>query len=219
MPARGGDVNSRVVGQLFVNDLHGENVRRTVRPVNEAHQMCGGEEWRSMMRSIVPNAIGEVDLGDDVLEVGPGYGAATDVLSESVSRLTAVEIDDELAAFLAERFAGARNVSVVKGDATAMTFDDQRFTGAVCFTMLHHVPTAELQDRLFAEVHRVLRPGAAFVASDNLANPDLEAGHQGDTYNPVDPDKLAARLTAVGFRDVVVRTNPYAWTSLAFTGV
>ena len=73
--------------------------------------------------------------------------------------------------------------------------------------MLHHVPTIELQDRLFAEVARVLRPGAALVASDSLASDELEAHHEGDTYNPVDPSTLPARLEAAGFTDVDVRTN------------
>ena len=38
-----------------------------------------------------------VDLGDDVLEVGPGYGATTDVFRERVGSLTSVEIDPVLA--------------------------------------------------------------------------------------------------------------------------
>jgi SAM-dependent methyltransferase len=184
--------------------------------VNEAHQACGGEEWRSMMRSIVPKAIDGVDLGDDVLEVGPGYGAATDVLCETVARLTSVEIDRELVDFLSERFARRANVHVEHGDGTALGYDDGRFSGAVCFTMLHHVPSAELQDRLLAEVRRVLRPGAALVASDSLANDDLAAVHEGDTYNPVDPDTLASRLEAAGFRDVQVTTNPFAWQAVAY---
>jgi SAM-dependent methyltransferase len=184
--------------------------------MNEAHQACGGEEWRTMMRHIVPAAIGDVELGEDVLEVGPGYGAATDVVSELVPSLTAVEIDEELAAFLTDRFASQPHVRVVRGDATALDFDDARFSGAICFTMLHHVPTIDLQDRLFAEVRRVLRPGAALVASDNLANDELEANHVGDTYNPVDPGSLGARLEAAGFRDVRVTTNPYAWQAVAF---
>ena len=34
-----------------------------------------------MIRDVIlPWALGEVDLGNDVLEVGPGYGATTDVL-------------------------------------------------------------------------------------------------------------------------------------------
>ena len=167
------------------------------------------------MRTIVPSAIGDADLGDDVLEVGPGYGAATDVMSESVAQLTAVEIDEELVAFLTDRFASQPHVKIRQGDATALEFDDGRFTGAICFTMLHHVPTAQLQDRLFAEVHRVLRSGAALVASDNLASPELETGHEGDTYNPIDPETLPARLASAGFHDITVTTNPYAWQARA----
>ncbi len=67
--------------------------------MNKAHERCGSDEWRQAIRDVIlPWALGETDLGDDVLEVGPGYGATTDVLSESVPRLTSVEIDDELAA-------------------------------------------------------------------------------------------------------------------------
>ena len=168
-----------------------------------------------MMRSIVPSAIGDVDLGDDVLEVGPGYGAATDIVSESAKALTAVEIDKQLVDFLEDRFASQPHVQIRQGDATALEFDDARFTGAICFTMLHHVPSGDLQDRLFAEVCRVLRPGAALVASDNLANPELEAHHDGDTYNPIDPATLPARLQAAGFVDITVTTNPFAWQATA----
>ena len=164
---------------------------------------------------ILPNAVGDTDLGDDVLEVGPGYGATTDVLAEWVPKLTAVEIDEELAAMLVERFAGAPHVSIVQGDATALDFADNRFTGAACFTMLHHVPTVALQNRLLAEVCRVLRPGAALVAGDNLGSPDMEAGHVGDTYNPVDPVELEDRLLGAGFADVTISTNPYAWSATA----
>ncbi|MEN3273443.1 MAG: hypothetical protein V7636_2204 [Actinomycetota bacterium] len=169
-----------------------------------------------MMRTIVPSAIGDVVLGDDVLEIGPGYGAATDVVSELVPQLTAVEIDKELVDLLVERFGNQSHVHVLQGDATALDLADDRFTGAICFTMLHHVPSIELQDKLFGEVHRVLRSGAALVASDNLANDDLEKGHAGDTYNPVDPTTLTTRLEAAGFHDVRVTTNPYAWQAVAF---
>src|SRR5262245_13909908 len=136
--------------------------------MNENHAVCGGEEWRAAVRDfIIPWAVGDRDLGGDVLEVGPGYGATTDVFRERVAHLTAVEIDPGLAGALAERLAGT-NVTVIEGDATSMDFEDSRFSGATCFAMLHHVPSADLQDRLFAEVARVLRPGALFVASDSL---------------------------------------------------
>ena len=180
--------------------------------------MCGSDEWRTAIRELIlPWALGEVDLGDDVLEVGPGYGATTDVLATLTPKLTSVEIDTALAAMLRERFAGTPSVSIVDGDATALGFADGTFTGAACFTMLHHVPIADLQDRLFAEVARVLRPGAALVASDSLASDGLAGMHDGDTYNPVDPATLPGRLAAAGFTGVEVKTNEFGWAAIART--
>lgn len=184
--------------------------------MNKAHEACGSDEWRQAIREVIlPWALGETDLGDDVLEVGPGYGATTDVLSQSVPRLTSVEIDDELAAMLTERFADVPSVRIVHGDATSLEYDDDSFSGAACFTMLHHVPTIELQDRLFAEVARVLRPGAALMASDSLGSEQLKAHHKDDTYNPVDPATLPSRLAAAGFEQIDVRTNEFGWAVVA----
>lgn len=116
---------------------------------------------------------------------------------------------------LTQRFAGMPSVQIVRGDATALDFPDGRFSGAACFTMLHHVPTPELQDRLLAEVARVLRPGAALVASDSIGSDDMAAAHEGDTYNPIDPAGLADRLTAAGFERISVRTNDFGWAAIA----
>ena len=184
--------------------------------MNEAHQMCGSDEWRQAMREVIlPWALRDTDLGDDVLEVGPGYGATTDVLSQAVPKLTSVEIDPELAAMLRDRFADVPSVEIVNADATALAYTDESFTGAACFTMLHHVPTVDLQDRLFGEIARVLQPGAPLVASDSLGSDELAAHHTDDTYNPVDPATLPERLAAAGFTDVAVRTNEFGWAAIA----
>src|ERR1700735_2902642 len=101
------------------------------RGMNESHQLCGSDEWRAVVRdAILPWAIGHTDLGDDVVEVGPGYGATTDVLGEAAPKLTAVEIDPELVAMLTERFTDNPAVTIVQGDATALEFPDGRFSGA-----------------------------------------------------------------------------------------
>ena len=173
--------------------------------MNEGHeQFCASDEWRAELRTnILPAILGATDLGSDLLEVGPGYGATTDYLRELVERVTAVEIHPELAERLADRYAGT-NVEVTCGDATALDFDADRFTGATSFFMLHHVPSPELQDRLFAEVVRVLRPGGVFVAADSMASDGLREFHHDDVYQPIDPTALSDRLQAAGFVDVDV---------------
>src|SRR5690242_2297185 len=134
--------------------------------MNADHECaCASKEWRAAVRDLImPWVLDGVDLGDDALEVGPGFGATTDVLRERVPRLTAVEIDPALASALREKLGGS-NVEIVTGDATAMLFEDGRFSSAASFSMLHHVPSAALQDKVFQEVARVLRAGGVFVAT------------------------------------------------------
>lgn len=184
--------------------------------MNAEHlRLCASDEWRDILRDLIlPYALDHADLGDDVLEIGPGPGRTTELLQAELPRLTALELDEALAASLASRLAGT-NVEVVQGDATSMPFEDGRFTGAVSFTMLHHVPTVELQDQLFAQVARVLRPGGVFVASDGVASEDLAALHADDTYNPVDPATVEPRLGAAGFGSVEVRANEFGWVAHA----
>ena len=62
-----------------------------------------------------------------------------------------------LAGSLSSRLRGS-NVQIIEGDATEMPFGGSEFSGAVAFTMLHHVPSQELQDKLLVEVLRVLNP-------------------------------------------------------------
>ncbi|MDQ6696037.1 MAG: class I SAM-dependent methyltransferase [Actinomycetota bacterium] len=184
--------------------------------MNQDHlDLLASDTWRNALRDfIVPYALADVRLGDDVLEVGPGPGMTTDLLRVQVPRLTAVELDPQLAAALMARLVGT-NVDVVHADATALPFNDARFTGAVSFTMLHHVPTLELQDDLFADVARVLRPGGVFVASDSVASAELAALHDDDVYNPVDPTTVDRRMRDAGFATVEVRSNGFGWAATA----
>jgi ubiquinone/menaquinone biosynthesis C-methylase UbiE len=137
--------------------------------MNRCHGMlCRSGIWkRTLERDIFPWVFEGAQLGDEVLEIGPGPGLTTDLLRSRVKKLTAVEIDPSLASLLEQRLAGT-NVTVLQQDATALQISSIGFDTAVCLIMLHHVPSAELQDRLLSEVARVLRPGSSFIGCDLL---------------------------------------------------
>lgn len=184
--------------------------------MNAAHLVfCASPEWRAMVENLVlPAALPAAGLGDDVVEVGPGPGFTTDVLRTRAKRVTAVELDPALAQKLAARLEGT-NVDVVNGDATALDLPSDRFTGAASFNMLHHVPTSEAQDRVFGELARVLQPGGVLAAADSIPRDDLDAFHEGDTYNLIDPDAVIERLGRVGFTAIEVHTYELGWVCAA----
>jgi SAM-dependent methyltransferase len=176
--------------------------------VNRAHHWyCGREAWKRRVREeLVPPAVDGLELGERVLEVGPGFGPATEVLANRAPRVTALELDPVLAASVRERLGG--RVEVVDGDGTAMPFPDGSFSAAACFTMLHHVPSTRAQDRLFAEVRRVLRPGGVFAGTDSRGRGiGFALLHVGDTKVVIEPGDLERRLAAAGFERVSVRAD------------
>ena len=174
--------------------------------MNENHaKLMPSREWAAHIQDeVLPLATAGVDLGTDLLELGPGPGAATEWLRHRVGRLVAVEHEQEAASRLAEAYAGT-NVEVVSGDAATLGFPDASFDTVATCTMLHHVPTRAQQDTVLAEAFRVLRPGGTFLGSDSLPSDDLHHFHEGDTYNPVEPAAFLTRLQMTGFTAITLR--------------
>lgn len=177
---------------------------RAGMPMNAIHRrLCRSDYWANLAHSqLLPWALRGVPLDGEVLEIGPGYGVTTRWLAERAGRLTAIEIDPELVAELRAEFAG--RVELRRGDGAALPFADASFDTVVCFTMLHHVPSAQQQDRLFAEAARVLRPGGMFAGSDSRLSLRFRFVHIGDTMVAVDPDTLPDRLRLAGLTDTRV---------------
>ena len=173
--------------------------------MNPDHEkLCGSPDWAAHLRAqILPVVTAGVSLGKDMLEIGPGPGAATGWLRERVAHLTVLEADEAAATRLAARYPDS-NVTVDIGDARQMPYGDESFDSVGSFTMLHHVPTAAAQYQILAEALRVLRPGGWLAGSDSLASNGLHHFHHDDTYNPAEPSTLLVWLRALGFTPITI---------------
>lgn len=178
--------------------------------MNQAHlEFLASPAWARWLESeLVPWLDAAGDLGDELLEIGPGPGLTTNLLRDRSARVTALELDGALAAALRDRVAGS-NVEVVEADATDSGLPSDRFSAVACFSMLHHIPTAAQQDRLFAEVHRMLRSGGRFVATDSRDHEAIRAFHENDVFVPIGETNVDERLSEAGFAEIEITTTDF----------
>ena len=60
--------------------------------------LCSSSRWKDAVETqILPWALEGLELGSNVLEVGPGYGMTTELLHDRGEHLTCVEIDRKFA--------------------------------------------------------------------------------------------------------------------------
>jgi len=162
---------------------------------------CSTPFWRrTTEQRLLPWLLADVPLGDHILEIGAGAGAATTELRRRTPRVTSLEYDQALARKLAQH--GGQRAGIVQGDAASLPFADASFSCALAILVLHHLKSSALQDRAFAEIHRVLRPGGIILAGEIPDGWFHRVIHFRSTFTPVQPASLAARLAIAGFRGV-----------------
>lgn len=73
--------------------------RHHVMAMNLLHRRrCSSAGWAEMVQDqLLLWALGDVQLGERTLEIGPGYGATLRVLVERAAAVTAVEVDKPMA--------------------------------------------------------------------------------------------------------------------------
>lgn len=148
----------------------------------------------------MPWLVADLDIGDHVLEIGAGSGAATNELYKR-ARVTSLEHDPRSVRRLAGQQKDFR-CEVVRGDAATLPFASETFSSAIGILVLHHLKSSELQDRAFSEAYRVLRPGGIFLVLEISDTWLYRAGHFKSTFVPLSPSTAVARLTNAGFYSV-----------------
>src|SRR5260370_26745977 len=166
------------------------------------HFFCSTSLWQRVThRFLLPWVLSGARLGEHVLEIGAGYGAATGHLLKLAPRVTSLEYDPHLLRRLKAQHQ-CSELTTFCGDAAMLPFADQSFSSAVAILVWHHLKSRALQDRALAEVHRVLRPARscfAFEINDGWIH---RRAHYKSTFTPVTPGSAFARLTKVGFSKI-----------------
>src|SRR5262249_58622511 len=86
--------------------------------MNLCHRLCcSSNRWaKEVENHVLPKVLADVELGDNTLEIGPGYGAFLRVLLDETPNLTAVEIDTPTAQRLQDLYGD--RARIINGDGT-----------------------------------------------------------------------------------------------------
>jgi arsenite methyltransferase len=128
-----------------------------------------------------PFALGALESGEVVLDVGSGAGTDSLVAAQMVGaegRVTGIDMTPEM---LAKARAGAAemattNVEFVEGEVERLPFADATFDVVISNGVIDLIPD---KDAVFAEIQRVLRPGGRIQVADvTIQNPVSEEGRR-----------------------------------------
>ena len=126
----------------------------------------------NIVRKIV--ALAELGSNDHVLEIGPGRGILTEALCHVARRVTAVEVDTRLHAYLESRQAELPNVELVCDDALAYPVENLPLGTVVVANLPYYISTP-LMFRLLDQCDRFPRMVLMLqneVADRLVAKPD-----------------------------------------------
>ena len=128
-----------------------------------------------------PFALGALEPGEAVLDIGSGAGTDSLVAAQMVGaegRVTGIDMTPEMLAKARAAAAemGATNVEFVEGEVERLPFADASFDVVISNGVIDLIPD---KDAVFAEIERVLRPGGRIQVADvTIQNPVSEEGRR-----------------------------------------
>lgn len=173
---------------------------------------CSSSFWRHIsQRQLLPWLLRGVQAGDHLLEIGAGYGVATPLLQLQVARVTSLEYKLDFIRQGKLQNRGGTSESTVCGDATQLPFANQTFSSVLAILVLHHIKSAQLQNQVFAECFRVLRPGGVLLAFDIPDGWFHRVAHIRSTFTPINPATISTRLINAGFTNPQIQNDKGAF--------
>lgn len=120
----------------------------------------------------------------NVLEVGAGCGAITEVLSKSVKKVTCVELSKKRSLINAYRNKECSNIEIMVGDLNGMNFTE-KYDYITLIGVLEYAPSFSTSNRpfhkLLSNIRNLLKPnGRLFIAIENRFGLKYWAGARED---------------------------------------
>jgi SAM-dependent methyltransferase len=164
-----GDFEERLLAMLAATGKDPAHLTaEDLAPIEEFH--IGGREATAELAAQM-----QLRPGMHLLDVGSGIGGPARYFARAQGcTVTGIDLTDEfvsIATHLSEHVGLADRVTFRQGSALAMPFEPASIDGA---TMLHVGLNIPDKSALFAEVRRVLRPGALFAVYDIMRLADGE---------------------------------------------
>lgn len=149
--------------------------------------------------------------GERVLDVGCGPGRLTLAAAEAAGpngEALGIDLSSEMIALATQKATRSKHPARFQiAGIEALPAPADHFDVVLASLMLHHLPP-ELQQRAFAEVRRVLKPGGRFVALDFSATPRHGLGHLlcvlGLRRGSEHAEHLRSLAAAAGFEPVAI---------------
>jgi ubiquinone/menaquinone biosynthesis C-methylase UbiE len=150
----------------------------------------------------------------EVLDIGSGLGGAARALAEEYGcQVTGIDLTQEFceAAGVMSDWVGLSNrTEFLQGDATNLPFSNEHFDAAIT---IHVAMNIAAKDKIYEQVHRVIKPGGIFAIYDILQ------GEGGEAYYPApwaryssishlaSTEEMEEYLTNAGFKIIEVQDS------------
>lgn len=161
----------------------------------------------------LPTQYARIQKGDTVVDLGSGAGNDCFIAREETGetgRVIGVDFAPQMIAKARANVAksGLANVEFVEGDIEAMPLPDAVADIVVSNCVLNLLPR---KDKIFGEIHRVLKPGGHFCISDVVLDghfpkefTDNAAMYAGCIASAIQREEYLAEVFKVGFSDVKI---------------
>lgn len=170
--------------------------------------VTGRESHRTAVRQLVDVVAAEAEIasGDEVLDVGSGYGAAArQIALDYGAHVTAITLSPVQHEYALGRVLPAHNPSYVLGDWLQNDLPDERFDAVYAIECASHIDDVE---HFLREAVRVLRPGGRVVVCAWTATERASERHVRHLLEPICREgRLAHLSTATEYVDAIEKAD------------